>query len=137
MFKLNRTIMNAIILALPKINLFEKKYLASRIACLILTTVLLMYLLPISTRGLVASLISGGLAIMLAIQFFRQSQIANFILGSVMFLIGLYFSMAVVSEFNEFETVTRAAKQLLGFGLVGTFSIMILSVLMIRRAVLD
>lgn len=121
----------------PKYNLIEKKYLASRIACLVLTVLLLMYLLPLSTRGLVASIISGGLAILLAIQFFYQSKTVNFLLGGIMFLIALYFCAAVVDEFSEFEIVTREAKQLLFFGLGLFFSIMVLSVLMIRRAILD
>ncbi len=47
----------------------------------------IMYLLPLPTRGLVASIISGGLAILLAIQFFYQSRLANFLLGGIMFLI--------------------------------------------------
>lgn len=129
--------MNANVLILPKINLLEKKYLASRIACLVLTVLLVMYLLPIPTRGLMASLISGGLAVLLTIPFIFQSRIANIVLGGIMFLIGAYFSLTVVSEFNEFETLTRAAWQLLLFGLGGCFSVMFLSFLMLRRAVLD
>ncbi len=65
--------MNTKALIQPKFNLLEKKYLASRIACLILTTLLIMYLLPIPSHGITALLISGGLAVLLTIQFFRQS----------------------------------------------------------------
>jgi hypothetical protein len=129
--------MSSQLFPIPKFNLFEKKYLTSRIACLVLTALLLMYLLPLSTRGLVASIIGGGLAILLAIQFFYQSKTVNFLLGGIMFLIALYFCAAVVDEFSEFEIVTREAKQLLFFGLGLFFSIMVLSVLMIRRAILD
>ncbi len=122
---------------IQKINLFEKKYLASRIACLLLASVLLMYLLPVSTRGLVASLISGGLAFLLLVQFVFQNRGLNLLLGIILFFVGGYFSLAVVSEFNEFETITREAWLLLSVGLGLCISVMVLSVLMIQRSVLD
>ncbi len=129
--------MNANILSIPKFNLLEQKYLASRIACFVLTVLLIMYLLPLPTRGLVASIISGVMALLLTIQFFLQYRIANFLLGGIMFFVGLYFCAAVVDEFMEFEVVTRAAKQMLVFGLSLFFLVMTLSILMIRRAILD
>ena len=129
--------MNAQNLAFPKINLLEKKYLASRISCLILIGLLLMYLLPLTTRGLTASLISGGFAIVLAIHFFIQSRILNIILGGIMFLVGIYFSLAVESEFNDFETATREAWQLLFAGLGLCFSVIAMSLIMIRQGMSD
>jgi len=127
--------MNSPIFSIPKFNLFEKKYLASRFTCVILTVILIMSMLP--PRGVITPIICGVLVISLIIQFFYQSKMANFLLGGIMFLIALYFCAAVVDEFSEFEIVTREAKQLLFFGLGLFFSIMVLSVLMIRTAILD
>lgn len=121
----------------PRFNLLEKKYVASRIACLVLASLLVMYLFPLQTRGVIVSLISGGFAILFIVQFFRQSPVLNFILGGIMFLTGIYFCFAVMSEFNEFEIVTSSAKQLLIFGLGTCFSVMMLAFLMIWRALLD
>ena len=130
--------MNMQNLTLQKINLLEKKNLASRISCLILIGLLIMYLLPLTTLGLAASLIAGGFAaLILAIHFFIQSRILNIILGGIMFLGGIYFSLAVVSEFNDFETVTHEAWQLIFVGLGLCFSVIVMLVTMIRQGMSD
>lgn len=129
--------MNATISTSSKINLLEKKYLASRITCLVLTTLLVMYLLPISTRGLTATIVSGSLALFFSIQFFFQFRVLNFILGVIMFMIGAFFSLAAISEFNEFETITRDAWLLLIVGLGMCISIMVLSAIMVWKAAND
>ena len=124
-------------IAVPEnFDLLDKKYLPSRIACLILFIVLLAYLIP-RTDLLGPSILSGGLAVLFIVQFFRQNRILNYVLGGLMFLVGLYFCAAVVDEFMEFESVTHSAKQLLIYGLGGFLSVMVLSVLMIRRAIKD
>lgn len=129
--------MNAQNLALLKINLLEKKNLAGRVACLILIGLLIMYLLPLATRGLTASLIAGGFALILSIQFFIQLRVLNIILGGIMFLAGAYFSLSVVSEFNEFERATREAWQFIIVGLGLCFSVIAMSLIMIRQGMSD
>ena len=134
---LNLTIMNEQMLSSKEgFKLLEKKYLPSRIACLALFILLLAYLIP-SNDLLGPSILSGGLAVLFVVQFFQQNRIMNYVLGGIMFLVGLYFCAAVIDEFMEFETVTRSAKQLLIFGLGGFGTVMLLAVLMIRRAILD
>ena len=128
--------MSAKILTQQTFNLLEKKYIPSRFACLALTALLIIYLIPF-TRGIEASIFAGTLAVVFVLQFFRQSKILNVILGGIILLLSFYFSLAVFSEFNEFETVTKAARQLLlvGWG-VCLFS-SVLAILMIRQALLD
>ncbi|MEN8115591.1 MAG: hypothetical protein ABFS16_01350 [Bacteroidota bacterium] len=128
--------MSARILNLPKVNLLERKYIPSRIACFALSALLILYLIP--RPDLIAPLIiAGSLTVLLIIQFFYQNPIMNILLGSAMALIGAYFCLAVIDEFLEFETVTQEAWRLLLFGLGLFLSVIFLSVLMIRRAILD
>lgn len=124
--------MNAKILSTPKINLFEKDYIVSRIACVIFIALLVAYI--VGTTETTALVISGSLILFFAIQFVIQSQVLNSILGGIMFLLGVYFSMAVWSEFREFEAVTQAAKQLLLVGWGGCAVVITFGTLMVRSA---
>jgi hypothetical protein len=94
-------------------------------------------LIAISTRGLIVSLIGGGLALVLGLQFFLQSRILNIILGGIMFMIGGFFSLAVLSEFNEFEIVTQDVWLLLIVGMGLCISVVAMSVVMIWQAMQD
>lgn len=117
-------------------SILEKKYIPSRFACLALSALFVMYLIPFD-RGIGASIFAGTFIVVFIFQFFRQSKILNVILGGIILLLSFYFSLAVLSEFNEFETVTKAAKQLLLVGWGGCLFSAVLAFLMIRRAMLD
>lgn len=126
--------MNAKALVAPKINLFEKPFLASRIACIVFISMLLMYV--VGTTGIGAFAVCLSLILLFGIQFIFQFQPLNVILGGIMFLLGVYFSMAVWSEFIEFEVVTESARQLLIIGWGGCLLVIGLAILMIRSALL-
>lgn len=126
--------MSAKILNSPKINLFDKEFLGSRIACLTFIGLLISYI--VGTTGIIALLICSSLILFFAIQFVIQSQVLNAILGGIMFLLGVYFSMAVWSEFNDFQVVNKSAKQLLIMGWGGCFTVIAFGVIMVRSAVL-
>lgn len=70
-------------------------------------------------------------------QFIFQNNTINGILGGIMTLLGLYFSLAVWSEFSEFEVINDAARQLLLVGWSGCFAVIILGILMIRSSILN
>lgn len=120
----------------PKFNLFEKKYLASRIACVVFFILAFFYLFE-SQRSAGASFVAYLTMALLTIQFVFQFKALNGIIGGLMLLGSLYFSLAVWSEFNEFEVVTESAKQLLMFGFGGTFVGILLSVFMLWSFIRD
>lgn len=112
-----------------KFRLFGKKYLVSRIACLIFIIACVLY--PGQDFSVAATLITVGAILLFALQFVFQFKWLNWFLGIAMLLISLYFLLAVWDEFSEFETVTRAARQLLLVGWGMCFTGIVLSVLMI------
>ena len=127
--------MNAKALAPSHFNLFEKQFLVSRITCFLFIGLLLMYL--IETSGIGAVVVCLSLISLFAIQFIFQFQLLNGLLGGIMFLLGVYFSLAVWSEFTDFEVVTQAARKLLIVGWGGCSLVIGLAVLLIRSAVLQ
>lgn len=128
--------MNAKTLVTLKFNLFEKKYFASRIACVVFIILLGMYLIE-STRSLWATIIPLVFIAAFVCQFIFQKNAVNGIFGGIMILIGLYFSLAVWSEFSEFEIANDAALQLLLAGWFGCFLLIAFGVLMVRSFILD
>lgn len=123
--------MNAQII-LPKFSLFRREFLASRIACFIFVLVWVYYL---PGRSFPVTLFAGGTILLFSIQFIFQFKILNWFLGILMLLLSLYFSLAVLSEFGEFKTITSSALQLLLIGLGMSLAGGILSVLMIAGLV--
>lgn len=59
-----------------------------------------------------------GIVAILILQLIFKNRIAGLLLGSLFFLINLFFLGAVLSEFNEFTTVNLSTKQLLFVGIV-------------------
>lgn len=122
--------MNIQVLKILKINLFEKRHLASRIACVIFILFLTSYIIgggfsTIDHYVLVAIFI-------FLIQFLFQFSWVNFILGLLMFIVGAYFSLAVLSEFMEFPVLNRDAYFLLVVGWSLCLTICVFAVFMIR-----
>lgn len=128
--------MNTQTLISPKFNLFEKRYLASRIACVVFFVLAFLYLFE-SQKPAGASFAVYCTMALLTVQFVFQFKALNGIIGGLLFLGSLYFFLAVWSEFNEFEVVTEPAKQLLMFGFGGTFVGIILSVFMLWSFIHD
>ena len=116
-------------------NLFEKQFLVSRITCFLFIGLLLMYL--IGTNGIGATVVCLSLISLFLIQFIFQFQLLNVLLVGIMFLLGVYFSLSVWSEFLDFEVVTQAARQLLIVGWGGCLLVIDLAVLLIRSALLQ
>ncbi len=112
-----------------KFRLFEKKYLVSRISCLIFIIACVLYLGQ--DFSVAATLVTVGAILLFALQFVFQFKWLNWFLGVAILLISLYFLLAVWDEFSEFETVTRAARQLLLVGWGMCFTGIVLSVSMI------
>jgi len=79
---------------------------------LILLVVLAGYTPPLAVNPIFI-----GIAVVLILQLFFKNRIAGLLLGSLFFLINLYFLGAVLSEFNEFTVVDFSAKHLLAVGL--------------------
>ena len=127
--------MNAKALTLSRINIFDKQFLVSRIACLAFIGMLLMY--AAGTSGIGAIVVCTSLILLFVGQFIFQFQLLNGLLGGIMFLLGVYFSLAVWSEFREFEGITQAARQLIIFGWGGCLLVIGFAFLMIRSAVLQ
>lgn len=127
--------MNAQKIIIPKINLFEKRYIASRVACILFFIFTTMYM--IGGRPVVVYFFTLPVMVLLAFQFIFQYKTVNGILGGLFFLLSVYMSLAVVSEYSEFEEITQAAKQLLMVGLGGCLAGIILSVFMIWSFVHD
>ncbi len=127
--------MNAKVLTPSQFNLFDKQFFVSRITCFLFIGLLLMYL--IETSGIGATVVCLSLISLFLVQFIFQFQLLNGLLGGIMFLLGVYFSLAVWSEFTDFEVVTRAARQLLIMGWGGCLLVIGLAVLLIRSALLQ
>ena len=127
--------MNLQSLSLRKFNLLEKKNLASRIVCVAFILVFGFYLF--GGQPPVATIISIVVILLLSVQFLFQFNAANGILGGLMFLLSLYFSIAVLSEFNEFEVVNSAARNLLIFGWGACLAGIILSIFLIVSFIRD
>ena len=128
--------MNATISTSLKINLLEKKYLASRIACSACTISLATFLFgEIGSLWIVAFFL--GFIGVFVYQFVFQNYIVNAILGSILALTGFYFSMGVWSEFTDFEVVNNAARQLLIVGWLICSVVITFGVLMIRTFIRD
>ena len=127
--------MNAKAVFPSQFTLFDRQFLVSRVTCFLFISLLLMYL--IETSGIGAVVVCFSLISLFAIQFFFQFQLLNGLLGGIMFLLGVYFSLAVWSEFTDFEVVTQAARKLLIVGWGGCSLVIGLAVLLIRSAVLQ
>jgi len=113
-----------------KFRLSEKKYLISRIACSVFIVAWLVYL---PGRTITATLITIGAILLFGLQFVFQFKMLNWFLGISMLIVSIYMSFAVLSEFSEFETVSRSAWQLLLFGWGMCFTGVVLSVLMLKN----
>jgi hypothetical protein len=119
-------------IVLPKISLSRREYLASRIACFIL---ILAWIYYFPGRSFPVTLIAGGAILLFSFQFIFQFKLLNWFLGILMLILSLYFSLAVLSEYGEFKTLTNSALQLLLIGLGMSLTGGILSVIMIAGLV--
>lgn len=127
--------MNARALKSIRIDLLDKQFLVGRISCFLFIGLLTMYL--IGSGGIGATVVCLSLISLFVIQFIYQFQVLNGLLGGIMFLLGVYFMLAVWSEFTDFETVTQAARQLLIVGWGACLFVIALAVLLIRSALLQ
>jgi hypothetical protein len=127
--------MNAKELIPSQLNLLEKQFLVSRTVCLFFVGILLMY--NLGNSGIGVTLICVSLITLFLVQFIFQFEFLNALLGGIMFLLGVYFSLAVWSEFREFEVVTQAARQFLLVGCGGCLLVIVLAVLLMRSALLN
>jgi hypothetical protein len=128
--------MNAKALTIPEFNFLEKKYIASRIECVFHIVLFSLYLIE-GNRPLWATVIPIVLIAVFVFQFIFQKNAVNGIFGGIIILIGLYFSLAVWSEFSEFEVVNDTALQLLLVGWLGRFLIIAFGVIMVWRFILE
>jgi hypothetical protein len=122
--------MNLLALKILKINLFEKRYLASRIACLVFILFLTSYIIG-GGFSTIDHYVLGVIFVFL-IQFILQFKWINFYLGLLMFLVGAYFSLAVLSEFMEFPVLNRDAFFLLVVGWSLCLTVCVFAVFMIK-----
>jgi hypothetical protein len=127
--------MNTKALIPSQFNLFDKQFLVSRITCFLFIGLLLTYL--IGSGGVGATVVCLSLISLFLVQFIYQFQLLNGLLGGIMFLLGVYFSLAVWSEFTDFEVVTQAARQLLLVGWGRCLLVISLAVLLIRSVLLQ
>ncbi len=118
-----------------RFNLSDKKYLASRVACVAFMIVFGLYLW--GGRSLAGSVISVTAILLFAIQFVFQFNAVNGVLGGLMLLVGLYFSMAVWSEFSEFEVISSEALTLLFVGWALCLSVIVLAIFMVVSFIRD
>ncbi|RIJ49254.1 hypothetical protein D1614_06795 [Maribellus luteus] len=88
-------------------------------------------------RSLAASVISATAILLFALQFIFQFNAVNGVLGGLMVLVGLYFSMAVWSEFSEFEVVNKEALTLLLVGWGLCLSVIVLAIFMVVSFIRD
>jgi len=127
--------MNTAVSISSRFNLTDKKYIASRIACIAFILAFGLYLW--GGRPFVASIISLSAILLFAIQFLFQFNAVNGALGGLMFLVGFYFALAVWYEFSEFEEVNKEALNLLLVGWGFCLAAVVLAVLMIIGSVRD
>jgi phosphoglycerol transferase MdoB-like AlkP superfamily enzyme len=77
--------------------------------------------------------VAVGLALLLLFQIIFKHKIMGILIPSFLILICLYMLMALFSEFNEFPTFSRKAKELLFVGLTIFISTIAVSGLMIFK----
>ena len=59
--------------------------------------------------------------LIVALQVFIKNKIVGVMLGSILFLFGLYMVLAVLSEFKKFTTIDSSAIQLISVGFLICF----------------
>ncbi len=121
---------NLLAIKIRKINLFEKKHVVSRIACLVFILFLTSYIIG-DGFSTIDHYVLGVLFVFL-IQFIFQFNWINFYFGLLMFIVGAYFSLAVLSEFLEFPVPNPDAYLLLMVGWSLCLTVCVFAVLMIR-----
>ncbi|GGG31900.1 hypothetical protein GCM10011344_36060 [Dokdonia pacifica] len=95
--------------------------------------VLIMVFLAGYTPPFYINPICIGIIVMLILQILYKNRILGLLIGTLYFLINLYFLGALLSEFNEFTTFNHSAKQLLIVGVSIWIINMIASSLMIYK----
>lgn len=78
-----------------------------------------------------------GVIVILMLQLIFKNRIFGLLLGTLYFLVTLYFLGALLSEFNEFTEVNNSAKQLLLVGIPLWVLNVVLSSIMIYRYATD
>jgi len=76
-----------------------------------------------------------GIVVVLILQIIFKNRISGIILGTLFFLVNLYFLGALLSEFNEFTDFNNSAKQLLFVGLTIWIVNLVFSLTMIYKYV--
>ena len=73
--------------------------------------------------------------VIVALQVFLKNKIVGIMLGSILFLFGLYMVLAVLSEFRKFSSIDSSAIQLIAVGFLICFVLISSSIGLIYKAI--
>lgn len=79
------------------------------------------------------SFVALGILLLLMLQAIRQNKAVAVFLGVVAILANTYFFLAVISEFSEFEIISRGALELLGVGSLLSLGGLAMGILMVVK----
>ena len=73
--------------------------------------------------------------VIVTLQVFLKNKIVGIMLGSMLFLFGLYMVLAVISEFRKFTTLDSSAIQLISVGFLICFVLISSSIGLIYKSI--
>ncbi len=73
--------------------------------------------------------------VIVALQVFLKNKIVGIMLGSILFLFGLYMFLAVLSEFREFTAIDSSAIELISVGFLICFVLISSSIGMFYKSI--
>ncbi|WP_396192634.1 hypothetical protein [Flavobacterium sp.] len=73
--------------------------------------------------------------VIVALQVFLKNKIVGIMLGSILFLFGLYMVLAVLSEFRKFTSIDSSAIQLISVGFLICFVLISSSIGLIYKSI--
>lgn len=73
--------------------------------------------------------------VIVALQVFLKNKIVGIMLGSILFLFGLYMFLAVLSEFREFRAIDSSAIELISVGFLICFVLISSSIGMFYKSI--
>ena len=73
--------------------------------------------------------------VIVTLQVFLKNKIVGIMLGSILFLFGLYMVLAVLSEFRKFTTLDSSAIQLISVGFLICFVLISSSIGLIYKSI--
>ena len=118
----------------PGIGLLEKKYVASRMACLFFLLFNIFWFFDTVNQPVI-NLISIAGIIVFSTQFIFQFKLLNGVLGGLSIFLSVYFILTIIDEFSGFEAVTKDAYTLITVGLVLGAMGVLSSFLMLRSLI--